>query len=239
MRARVPDYGLDAPAVVGRLGLFGLAGLVAGLLGRFVLGEAAFDWVLWSGLSCLVSAAGMVLSSRVGKLWVRNRLLGSIPWTGTGRVLDVGCGRGLLLVGAARRLENGLAVGVDIWRARDQAGNYPGAVLLNAAAEGVADRVAVVTGDARALPFADGAFDVVVTGLVLHNIDRRGQEAALAELVRVLRPGGYVAIFDIVRGPGYARALRAHGVRVLKLSGPWPLFWLPAWLVIGQKLRTD
>jgi hypothetical protein len=43
-----------------------------------------------------------------------------------------------------------------------------------------------------------------------------------------------VAIFDIVRGPGYARALRAYEVRVLKLSGPRPLFWLPAWLVVGR-----
>jgi len=40
-------------------------------------------------------------------------------------VLDVGCGRGLLLIGAARRLTTGKAVGVDIWQAEDRVGNLP------------------------------------------------------------------------------------------------------------------
>ncbi len=39
------------------------------------------------------------------------------------RVLDVGCGRGLMLISAAKRLITGTAVGVDIWDSRDQAGN--------------------------------------------------------------------------------------------------------------------
>jgi cyclopropane fatty-acyl-phospholipid synthase-like methyltransferase len=71
-------------------------------------------------------------------------------------VLDVGCGRGLLLIGAAKRLTTGKAVGVDIWQTEDLSGNRPEATLENARLERVAERVGVKDGDARRLPFADG-----------------------------------------------------------------------------------
>src|SRR5437660_1447109 len=79
-------------------------------------------------------------------------------------VLDVGCGRGLLLNAAARRLTTGKAVGVDLWQNADLSNNRPEATLENARLEGVADRVQVKDGDARQLPFADAVFDVVVSG---------------------------------------------------------------------------
>ena len=71
-------------------------------------------------------------------------------------MLDIGCGRGLMLVGAARRLKTGQAVGIDLWRAEDQADNSPPAAQANAHTEGVSDRIRIDTGDARQLPYPDG-----------------------------------------------------------------------------------
>ena len=55
------------------------------------------------------------------------------------------------------------APGVDIWQAEDLSGNRPWATLENARLEVVAECVLVKDGDTRQLPFADGAFDVIVT----------------------------------------------------------------------------
>lgn len=92
----------------------------------------------------------------------------------------------------------GEAVGVDVWRAEDQAANGPGAPLENARREGVADRVRIATADARALPFADASFDAVLSHWVVHNLpEAAGRALVLDEMLRVLRllpdwhlPGG-------------------------------------------------
>ena len=106
----------------------------------------------------------------------RERLLDSIPWRGDERVLDVGCGRGLMLIGAARRLTSGRATGIDLWQSEDQSGNRPETTRSNAAAEGVADRVEILTGDARKLPFEPGTFDFVVSSWALHNLYERADD---------------------------------------------------------------
>jgi len=101
-------------------------------------------------------------SSRIGKLRARDGIIGAIPWRGDEAVLDVGCGRGLLLIATAKRLPDGRAVGVDIWDASGESGNRPEATLENARIEGIAERVEVVDGDARRLPFGDESFDAVL-----------------------------------------------------------------------------
>jgi arsenite methyltransferase len=67
-------------------------------------------------------------------------------------VLDLGCGRGAVLVLVAKLLPRGTAAGIDLWLTQDQSGNAVGATWRNAEAEGVADRVELVTGDIRWLP---------------------------------------------------------------------------------------
>ena len=115
-------------------------------------------------------------NSFVGKFGVRDRLLGKIVWRGDEHVLDIGCGRGLALIGAAKRLSAGCATGVDLWSQVDLSANSPRATLANAAAEGVRSKVVLQTGDARQLPFADAAFDVVLSMTALHIIpDKTGR----------------------------------------------------------------
>ncbi|WP_418060244.1 class I SAM-dependent methyltransferase [Pimelobacter simplex] len=64
----------------------------------------------------------------------------------------------------------------------------------------------IVDGDAYALPFADGSFDTVAASLVFCSLDRPG--AALAELARVLRPGGTFLFHEHVRGSGLRRVVQ-------------------------------
>ncbi len=213
------DYGLDAPGVVRNLGLAALVGIGGGLALRYT-GVAAPGLVralLRTGCGFGVGAILMVWSSRVGKLRARDRLLDAIPWRGDERVLDVGCGHGLLLLGAARRLGSGEATGIDLWQDVDQARNSAEATMVNARAEGVADRVHLDTGDARKLPYPDASFDVVLSSFAIHNIyDAGGREAAVAEVVRVLKPGGWFGIMDIRHGRDYARYLAARGMTIAR-----------------------
>ena len=166
----------------------------------------------WLGI-----AGWMVWDSKVGKLWARDRVLDGLKLRGDELVLDVGCGRGLLLIGAARRLTTGKAVGVDIWNAEDLSGNRPEATLENARLEGVAERVEVKDGDARRLPFADGAFDVIVTHEALHNIGNAAErDTAVREIARVLRPGGRLFLGDVRHTGRYMQVLRECGLEDLR-----------------------
>lgn len=226
-----PDYGLDAPKLVQRFAWRG--GLLAGfaVVLYFVNRTTSAAAVplassLFSiGISFMVAAVIMFLSSRYAKLRIRDRILNSIPWRGDEQVLDVGCGRGLFLVGAAKRLKTGKAVGVDVWRSEDLSGNKAEAALNNAKAEGVAGRVKVESADARQLPFAAASFDVVLSSLAIHNIagaEERGK--AIREMSRVLKPGGYLAILDIFRSGEYAKMLLQLGFNEIQLS-PMTFLW--------------
>jgi arsenite methyltransferase len=167
----------------------------------------------------------MVWSSRITKPKVIRRILDSIPWRGDESVLDVGCGRGLFLIAAAKRLKNGKATGVDIWRSEDLSGNTAEAALNNAKAEGVANRIKIENTDARKLPFGANSFDVVVSSLAIHNIDGSTERAkALREIARVLKPGGYLAILDIFHTGEYAKLLGQLGLSDVQLS-PLTFLW--------------
>ncbi|MGO9120126.1 MAG: class I SAM-dependent methyltransferase [Desulfomonilaceae bacterium] len=236
------DYGIDAPTVIRNLTLSGIAIIILG----FALNSLLFSaqWLiatillvlgLLAGTSILASAALMMWSSKVGKFRLVEQLINSLSLRGTEMVLDVGCGRGLLLNAAARRLTSGKAIGIDLWQSVDQSGNHPENTLANAQAERVADRVEVQTGDMRELPFEDKTFDVVVSSLAIHNIpDKDGRARAVKEIVRVLKPHGQVALLDIHCAEEYAQILQELWGEV-KLSGSQFQTFPPARLVTAKK----
>jgi SAM-dependent methyltransferase len=212
------DYGVDAPTVVRNLlivcalGIISLITLVAGLWDKesnfALLGRPLIS----GGLACGAMAIWMICSSKFGKVRERETYLDLLEWRGDERVLDVGCGRGLFLIGAARRLTTGRAVGIDKWQAEDLSGNKPEATSNNAMIEGVADRVEVQTADARKLPFDDASFDVVLSSVALHNIYNAGErQTAVRETARVLKVGGRVLIVDVRHLRQYAQTLREAG----------------------------
>jgi SAM-dependent methyltransferase len=230
------DYGLDAPALVRNFAIAGAALLVAGIV-LAVLGVAGLAGPLWlAGAMFLATSAAMLHSSRRGKLIERDRLLAGLGLRGDEEVLDVGCGRGLLLVGAAKRVPRGRAVGVDIWSEVDQSDNRRSATLANAEAEGVAERVEVVDGDMRSLPFADASFDAVVSSLAIHNVpDAEGRERAISEIARVLRPGGRVAILDLRATTDYMLALEDFGLVDVARSRRSFRMYPPVRVVTGRR----
>jgi SAM-dependent methyltransferase len=225
-----PDYGIDAPGVIRNLLLVFVAGFVLWAMaaahlwsGIVTIGPvrlALARMAVGPAIGCGAMAVWMLWDSKVGKVRDRERLLDHVAWRGDERVLDVGCGRGLMLVGAAKRLTTGRAVGVDIWQAEDLSGNRPEATLANAAREGVRERVEVKTADMRKLPFDDATFDVVVSCAAIHNLYDAGDRArAIGEIARVLRAGGRAVIDDIRHGGEYARTFAEHGCAVMRKGG--------------------
>jgi SAM-dependent methyltransferase len=101
----------------------------------------------------------------------------------SGRVLDVGCGTGTL---AARLAAAGFTViGLD-----------PSQGMLDVMAES-APAVERVRGEGTELPFEDETFDVAITVAALHHVaDPDDVRATLVEMVRVLRPGGQIVVWD-------------------------------------------
>ena len=223
MKPDRPDYGLDAPNLVRIFLIGGLLLLAVGL----ALVLLTTNWLTAVGsisftFGAIFTLEGllMIWSSRYGKLRARDRLLDGLGLAGQENLLDVGCGRGLLLIGAARRLPNGRAVGVDLWSQADLSGNSASATLANAAAEGVTERVEVHDGDMRKLPFADASFDAVVASLSIHNIyNAEGRREAIREIVRVLKPAGKVALMDFRHVREYAAELGGAGMGDVKVSG--------------------
>jgi len=122
-----------------------------------------------------LNAGVYVHTTRVGKFAVWADLLDRLELKGDGRLFDIGCGRGAVLLMAARRLPRGRAVGVDIWSTMDQSGNAEQVTRQNAEREGVAARVELHSVDMRDLPFDDGSFDVVVSSLAIHNVSDAGE----------------------------------------------------------------
>ncbi len=223
--------------------IIGVVGIVAGLILKLVYGPKSVGLGLligtgiFGGVSWLATGVWMIFGSRVLKIRLRERLLDTIAWRGDEHVLDVGCGRGLMLIGAAKRLKTGRAVGIDLWSTEDQSGNSLDTTRSNALAEGVLDRIEIKTGDARGLPFEANAFDVVVSSWALHNLyERAEREKALREIERVLKPAGRVVIVDIRHANEYAEVLRQAGLTDVKLSGPNFIFGIPSRVVSGAKV---
>ena len=115
--------------------------------------------------------------------------LAALEIGGADRVLDVACGPGNFTRIFGEQLSgDGLAVGLDA--------SAP--MLARAVADNASPRVGYVRGDARRLPFADGSFDAVCCYAALYLVPE--PFTVLSELLRVLGPGGRLAVMTSYRG---------------------------------------
>ena len=181
--------------------------MLAGVLASISILASAVYVGLWAVLKRITN-----LDRR---LEARDKLLDEIPWRGDETVLDVGCGNGILIMGAAIRLTTGKAIGIDIWT-EGSGDNRPEVFGENAKLEGVADRVTLQNEDARQLPYDDESFDVIISGLTMHHLGF-DTDKAMNEMTRVLKPGGRMAIYDEPSTVFYsAKLMRQNGLQVEK-----------------------
>ena len=231
-----PDYGLDSPLTVKAMfwrGVWTFAfGLALFVMNRVQYPDVSLRILVVLGLmAAAFVAAGMVMvrSSRVGKLEAREKILDALALNGEERVLDWGSGRGLMLVGVAKRLKSGRVTGLDFTSDAE-------AAKANAKLEGVLDKVRIDAGDPLKLVYPDNHYDVVVSALALNQVSEHDdRDQALREMLRVLKPGGRLAIYDVLRTGQYAETLRASGAQSVELS---PLSWawcLPTRTVTARK----
>ncbi len=148
------------------------------------------------------------------------------------RVLDLATGSGDLALVIARALrERGLLVASDIngrmlERGRDR--------LIDA---GVGAHIEFVQADAQALPFSDRLFDCVSIGFGLRNVT--DQPAALAEMTRVLRPGGRIVVLEFSQPAGawFRRFYDTYSFSVLPRLGDWVAGDADSYRYLAESIR--
>jgi ubiquinone/menaquinone biosynthesis C-methylase UbiE len=140
-----------------------------------------------------------------------------------GRVLEVGCGRGVAMPALARLLGPARLAGLDL-----DAGLLDEA-RARANAAGIA--VELVPGDVRRMPFPDGSFDLVVDFGTCYHMARVAQ--ALAEIARVLAPGG-LFVHETPLSQLFAHPLRSFGRHLRTRTKS-----MAAGMTLRTKARTD
>jgi ubiquinone/menaquinone biosynthesis C-methylase UbiE len=175
---------------------------LAGILIYLLLGDSQPTLaVILSVISILIGAIYVGIFSFLKRitnlerrLQARDKFLDGIPWQGNETVLDVGCGNGILLLGAAKRFPSGKGIGIDLWT-EGSGDNRREIFLENAKIEGVADQVSLQNEDVRELSYENESFDVIISGLTMHHLKAEVNKA-IREMARVLKPGGWMAIYD-------------------------------------------
>lgn len=154
-----------------------------------------------------------VLSAGLDRYW-RRRAIASLRLTGEERLLDVCAGTADVSIGAAgARPGAKRVIGVD----------FAGAMLAvgqgKLRAQALTPKVQLVRGDAMTLPVASASVDAVTIAFGIRNV--QGTEQALRELLRVLKPGGRLAIleFGIPDTPGLRQLYQWYFLQVLPRIG--------------------
>ena len=135
----------------------------------------------------------------------RDRILRFAELVPGQRVLDVGCGTGSLAIAAKRKVgPEGVACGVDAspeMLARARSKSHKAGLEVD-----------FLQAPAQALPFPDAKFDVVLNTLMLHHLPRASREQCLAEMKRVLRPGGRLLVVEFAAPAGRQHfSIHRHG----------------------------
>jgi arsenite methyltransferase len=219
-RQKKPNYGIDAP----HMGLV-IVGIVAAMIiaGIFLQTRNSETAKSIARVIFSITPTGIVLIILIGlyinveKFRHRDRMLNMLSWNGNEEALDIGTGKGLLMIGAAKRLTGGMCTGIDIWNKADLSNNSFEAAIRNAELEGVRNKITLRHADAREIPFDDNSFDYVLSNLCIHNIrTKEGRADACSEVVRVLKPGGTALFADFMHTKEYEKEFRRQGLETTR-----------------------
>ena len=134
------------------------------------------------------------------------RELGGLDFQGQLKILDAGCGSGVLSRWLAREHSSVRVTGTDLSSPRIQGATEAAAGISN---------LEYVVGDLLALPFSESIFDTVLCRFVLHHLGVRAGKA-IQELIRVLKPGGQFVIVDV---DGLLLNLHPQSERIARVLG--------------------
>lgn len=158
-------------------------------------------------------AQGELVARGAGFCSLRDQIIEQACLRSDDTVVDVGAGTGLLALAAAPKVARVLAVDIapamcDYLQFRAQSGGI--------------DNVLVAVGSAASLPLADQCADAVISNYCFHHLSERGKREALAEAMRVLRPGGRLVFADMMfalRPTPRDRAVLASKIRAMSRKG--------------------
>lgn len=206
------DFGYSWPWTYGHLILAAATCLV------YVVAKAR-KWPGWIGYAL----AGVTVWALFGFLTVRLAFRFNDPLqiptkaflaSGTGKVLDMGCGSGRSTLMVLLERPGTTVVALDNFSA-EYIDDAPGKLRANLRAAGVEGRTRIQPGDMRAMPLEAGSFDAVVSTYAIDHLEGDGPAKALAEVERVLRPGGEFLIMvmnrDVWMNVAYGPLLHGHG----------------------------
>lgn len=214
------NYGIDAPKVIRNLVGIGILLLIIytllsfGLFPQINFIKPSF---LATGICVLIAGLFMLAYSKFGKFRHRDRILKLHQWKGDEKVLDIGTGLGLLMIGAAKKLDSGKSYGIDIFNSYDLSSNTIEQTKNNVRLENVEDKTKVISENILKTNFDNNYFDVIVSNLCLHNIynvDERKQ--ACKEIYRILKPDGEAIISDFKHTGEYKKVFESLGMTVQK-----------------------
>ena len=150
------SYGIETPELLGALAGISLFLLAAALIAD----KVQLRWLVagfLGALFCLISLFLILLavwlgwSYFLGKGRSSQQVLAALRLKGKEKLLDLGCGRGLILIEAAKKITKGKCVGLDDWSQKDFYSNNAEKTMENAATEGVAKKVQVVPSRLRSI----------------------------------------------------------------------------------------
>jgi len=213
-RRVVGSYGVDA-LIVPALSVIGAGAFVA--LGYTEVGfPRDFSYLV---AVLLVVQIGIYLHTTIrGRFLLWGNVLAAVPTPQ--RTLDVGCGRGMVLIETLIEFPQAEGVGLDLWRSRSAKGVERKILISNATENHVMDRTSLQIGDMTAMPFPDDSFDLVTANIAISDVDHdeAGRRAAVAEILRVTRRGGQIRIVDIHYVGEYRDQLKNLGADNVKIK---------------------
>lgn len=205
------------------LGLIsGIGGIALLLLTSGIFRVVAIGLIGVGIVSVILGALLLIVINSRARLNARFKIINAVAWRGDEQVLDIGCGNGFLMLDAAKHLNTGKVIGIDLWQ-EGSGGQTVRAVWQNAHLEGVSNKVDVQNVDAREMPFETGTFDVIMSSLALHHMGSNAdRERAFQEMTRVLKTDGIILLYDMFPMTNQAEAvMRQHGLTHIQHLDGW------------------